>query len=1003
MGILEALSDLGVAPTVADSPGVMRGPCPLCGGHDRFAAWVERGTFYCRRCGIKGNFRRFFEVVHGLGAEEAAAKARAYGVSGLGGEDNHADPNEIVDRDEWLRVVRDLIEFAEAELAGDEDALAYLRDERGLDSDTIRRYRLGLLREDEFFWRDQAGLKPYSKPDGRTVWRVFLPAGILIPGYAPGVVGPASLVVRAWDGAQGRYRAMPGSALSPMVIEGEQGAHAGVLFVVENVFCGIKLHLDTGVGVVALWGVHTPLSEQAAAAIGAAGVVLVATDNDEAGMAAAESYEAAYPNAVFSPVPSTSGKDITDAWRAGLDLNKYVAAAVRRARRVLKGQRTTLAPQPIPAQDTAVDTSETVPVATRNAPEGRPASAMDDGRPSRRKAPAIEITKGASVPGLRPRSYRYVTDAAEAAEAVARLAAENDTVAIDIETAKLPEHCRHPKAGLDPHLSQIRLVQLCGRRGDALIIDCFACGKDLRGILKPLLDRRMVAHNAVFEMKHLGHAGRRLGTLECTRLMWYALTNETHKMRDPDDAKSMALSLTSGLRRATGVEIPKTQQTSDWGREELTPDQLTYAANDVLHLVRLHDTLLNRLRMARLEPVYARLRGAQRAVVELERGMCFDTARHAEMIDRWRAEAGPLEHQVREAMGGEINLNSNPQLDAFLRSMLPEDRIEAWPKTPSGLLSTAGDALVSNADLDFLDPLLRLWGLKKLISTYGEKMASFVNPVTGRLAPDFHLAGAVTGRMSSSRPSFQNLPRGDFRAAFLADPGDGVVVSADYSQIELRVAALLAKDRELLKGYSDGVDIHRQTAAMVFGVGMDAVTKEQRQMAKAISFGTLFGQGGEGLRSYARGFGVEMTVGEAKQFQKKLFEAYPQLRRWQDKIREAARWKAPVRTKGGRVRRFGEGEERAHTRSLNTPVQGTASEILLRALTLVAEALEPLEARLVNTVHDEIVATCGEDHSDAVAGVLRECMTQAFLEMFPGAPTLNLVECGVGRNWAEAK
>jgi DNA polymerase-1 len=956
---------------------------------------LEKNTWGCRKCGIKGGFTKFFEVIAHLEPAAAAAKAREYADTDTPMMNIDLQPNEVLDRNAWVSTAWNIIDNGVEDLVHDEAAKAFLREERGLSDETMRRHRLGLVQDFTPMWRSTLGLKPsYQNMDGRTVRKVILPAGILIPNIVRGK-GPVGLLVRCWDATYGRYRWLPGSELVPLVITGTEPAFQGVVVITESYLCGIKMNADTGVAVVALGGVKAPLSEDASRVLANAEVIVLAMDDDDAGIKAAMAYEAAYENAVSSTVPN--GKDVTDAWLAGLDLRIYLIAAIHRARRILQERRPRVTHRPAPAELFACPPAITCEVPVTEAPH-----ALDGGRPDHVNASPITPAAPVVLSYLQPRTYRYVTDPVEAVEAVLQMVEENNTLAINIETAKLPEYAEHPKAGLDPSLSRIRLIQLCGRSGDALIIDAFACAAGLREILVTLSTRKLVAHNAVFEMKHLTHIGVPVKIMECTMLMWSAQTNETYSMLDPRDSKLMALSLKSVLRRNTGVEIAKELQQSDWGRDVLTAEQLEYAADDVLHLVRLHDMLLNQLRVKKLEPVYTRMRDTQRAIVDLELGIDFDTAGHAEMVSRWQAEAELLKLEVRAVMGQEINLNSKPQLDAFLRSALPKERLDAWPKTPKGMLSTTEADLEANADMEVFAPLLQLRKLEKMLTTYGEEMANVVNPITGKVAASFHLAGAVTGRMSSSSPSFQNLPRGEFRKIFMAEAGH-MIIAADYSQIELRVAALLANDRLLLQAYRNGVDIHRLTAAMVLDVEMDGVTKAQRQMAKAVSFGTLYGQGSAGLAIRARSFGVTMTVDEAKQFQKRLFEAYPQLRHWREGIRDAARRKASARTRGGRVRHFAANDTSVFPKSLNTPVQGTASEIQLRALTLVAEGLRPFGAHLVNAVHDEIVVTCGEGDAGAVEVVLRDCMTQAFLEMFPDAPTTGLVECGMGSNWAEAK
>ncbi len=994
MNIVEYLASIGFPPTIPNGPGVMRGPCFACGtGVDRLAVW-ENGGYYCRICGAKGGFAKLLELTRGLSPAEAKEQVRAYRA-----EHGAAPPregvsraNEVVNRSTWRGGMMRLIEIAQEDLKDSMRGRDYLYEERGLTDASIRRYRLGMVREDTRLKRSQLGLTTsYKAADGHEIWRVSVPEGILIPHLVQGE-GVVAATVRCWDGNNGRYRSLPGSSLEARHIAGTDPGFDGVVAVVESALCGIKLNQDTGVSVVALGGVNAPLGPCALGALLAAEKIVLVMDDDDAGIKAAASYEMGFPNAVSCPVPG--GKDVTEAWLADLDLRKFMQAAVGYADRVLASRRT---------RGIGLDSVPEARAHPRSVEQPSSSSASSGtGTVAQGSRIAVSVPSAPySRAGLG--DYRHIMDAAEARKAVRSLMKTSDLVAVDIETAKRPKYRDHPKAGLDPSLSRIRLVQLCGRAGEPLIIDAVACGRHLKEILAPVFAKKTVVHNAVFEMKHLAHVGVETGVMDCTMLMFNALTNLTHRDPAPGGGSGGALSLKNVLLTRLDVDLKKEEQLSDWGAAELSEEQLRYAAGDVRHLTRLHDRLLNRLRIESLEGVYRRMRDAQPAVVAMELGgMRFDTKRHAEMMAEWRDRRDSLTREVQEDMGAEINPGSPQQLGDFLKEVLPEDRLRAWPQTPKGLLETKEAVLEANKDLPGVAPLLDLRKASKLLSTYGKKMAELVNPVTGRLSASFHLAGAVTGRMASSKPSFQNLPREAIREMFLADPGH-VILTADYSQIELRVAAQLANDKTLLEAYRKGVDIHRFTASLLFSCPEGEVSKEQRQMAKAVAFGTLYGQGDKGLQEYARGYGVEITLEQAKALQQKLFAAYTGLRRWREDTRSRACRNAPVMTLGGRVRRFGDKEAGVYTKSLNTPIQGTAAEILLHALARVTEALKPLDARLVSTVHDEIVLTCHEKDADKAEAMLKDCMTQAYLEMFPGAPTTGLVECGRGKNWAEAK
>ena len=205
----------------------------------------------------------------------------------------------------------------------------------------------------------------------------------------------------------------------------------------------------------------------------------------------------------------------------------------------------------------------------------------------------------------------------------------------------------------------------------------------------------------------------------------------------------------------------------------------------------------------------------------------------------------------------------------------------------------------------------------------------------------------------------------------------------------------------MLAAYADGRDLHRATAAAVLGIEPDAVTKGQRQMAKAVNFGLLFGQGAAGLQRYAKSsYGVELTAAEADKARAAFFKAYPGLSHWQAETRRNAERAGQVRTPGGRVRPL-EGQRALATESLNSPIQGGAAECLLAAL--AALELDSLGAQLVNVVHDELVVECDPDRAGAVAAEVERAMVAGFLAIFPNGCTRDLVEAHSGPNWAAAK
>ena len=596
-------------------------------------------------------------------------------------------------------------------------------------------------------------------------------------------------------------------------------------------------------------------------------------------------------------------------------------------------------------------------------------------------APAGDWLKQAGV------SVRYVADGAQRERALAELAALPDNGGpwgLDIETAPLPAFRTDPKAGLDPWRSHIRLAQVYAGGGTCYVFDVAALG--LSPLAELLQARALVAHNAVFEWKFLLHAGAAPARLDCTLLQANALRG---------DRPGLAALVADTL----GWRLDKALQVSDWGGG-LSGAQLDYAALDAVAAYRLARELSGRLQERGLGRCYALMRDAQPTIARLELAGCpFDAAAHAALLAQWQATAEQARGELDSLLNG-ANPDSPLQLSRWLAANLPPDTVATWPKTAGGQLQTDADTL-AGLSLPALEPLRRYKAAMKLLGTYGDGYAKHLSPVTGRIHASFALGGTATGRLACRSPNIQNPPRGaEFRALFAPKPGRCLVV-ADYSQIELRVAALVSGDSAMLVAYEQGQDLHRKTAAAVLGIEPGAVTKAQRQMAKAVNFGLLFGQGAAGLQRYAKSsYGVDLTAAEADKARAAFFKAYPGLSRWQTETRRNAERAGQVRTPGGRVREL-EGQRALATESLNTPIQGGAAECLLAAL--AALELDSLNAQLVNVVHDELVVECEPEQAGAVAAEVERAMVAGFLALFPNGSTRELVEAHNGPNWAAAK
>ena len=448
------------------------------------------------------------------------------------------------------------------------------------------------------------------------------------------------------------------------------------------------------------------------------------------------------------------------------------------------------------------------------------------------------------------------------------------------------------------------------------------------------------------------------------------------------------------------------------GAKQLTFNQVPieqaapYAAEDAEVTFRLHQQLSEKLKQEpALSALYRELEIPLVPVLSrIERNgalVCRDTlaAHSQELGERILA----LESQAHELAGGPFNLGSPKQLGEVLFNQL---ELPVLRKTPKGAPSTAEDVLAELA-LDYPLPavLMEYRGLSKLKSTYTDKLPEMIDSRTGRVHTSYHQAVTATGRLSSSDPNLQNIPiRTEegrrIRQAFIASPGNKIV-AADYSQIELRIMAHLSQDSGLLTAFAEGLDVHSATAAEVFGVGIDAVSGDQRRKAKAINFGLIYGMSAFGL-------GKQLGIGrnEAQEYIDLYFARYPGVAEYMARTRESAHDIGYVETLRGRRlylpeinARNRQRQQAAERTAINAPMQGTAADIIKMAMLAVDDwlATSGVDARLIMQVHDELVF---EVEASAV-----EELCATVTQLMSGVGVLDvplLVEAGTGDNWDQA-
>ncbi|BBU02813.1 MULTISPECIES: DNA polymerase I [Aeromonas] len=526
------------------------------------------------------------------------------------------------------------------------------------------------------------------------------------------------------------------------------------------------------------------------------------------------------------------------------------------------------------------------------------------------------------------------------------------------------------------------------------------------GKLKPLLEdptRLKVGQNLKYDRNVLlNHDIDLQGIAYDTMLESYVL-NSTASRHDMD----------SLAKRYLGVETTSFEDIAGKGVKQLTFNQIEleqaapYAAEDADITLRLHQTLWGQLEaVPGLAKVFSEIELPLLPVLARMEllGTTIDPKLLHQQSQEIELRLAELEKQAHELAGQEFNLSSPKQLGEILFTKLGLPIIK---KTPKGAPSTAEEVLAELAETYELPRLLMEHrGLAKLKSTYTDKLPLMIKPRTGRVHTSYHQAVAATGRLSSSDPNLQNIPvRNEqgrrIRQAFIPSAGYKLV-AADYSQIELRIMAHLSGDKGLLTAFAEGKDIHKATAAEVFGVALDAVTTDMRRSAKAINFGLIYGMSAFGL---AKQLGIGRA--EAQKYMDLYFERYPGVLEYMERTRQQAEAQGYVETLFGRrlylpdIKSRNAGLRKAAERAaINAPMQGTAADIIKRAMINVDSWIRGIEdesIRMLMQVHDELVFEIRAEKLEEYTAIIKEKMSAAAELQVP-----LLVEAGTGDNWDQA-
>ncbi len=579
----------------------------------------------------------------------------------------------------------------------------------------------------------------------------------------------------------------------------------------------------------------------------------------------------------------------------------------------------------------------------------------------------------------RTSTYRLITDADELA-GVADTLENAEAVGADIETTKL-----------SPRDGKARLLQLATPE-ETFVVDVFAA-QDLSPLKSVLEDGPVKAlHNGKFDHSFLwAEHGISLFPVFDTMLAAQLLDGGEY---------GPSYALEAVAERYLDETVDKTARREDWSGE-LSPQQLEYAARDAAILLPLRERLAESMEREELGAVSEIEFGAVAAIAEMElAGIKLDVARWKELEKTVRERRDRAAERLEahfpapdgvlplEGLGPQLNLNSPQQITDAFRQIgieLPDTRVWTLLKT----------------DHQAARDLLEYRELQKKLGTYLETYASFIHPKTGRIHANFLQCRVPTGRLACTNPNIQQIPHEDeFRRCFVADEGN-VLVIADYSQIELRILAEVSDDPGFVEAFQKGEDLHRVTAATMFGVEKGAVTKEQRSAAKRINFGLAYGRGPKSLSAQ-----LGTDEDRARELIDEYFANYPKVQKYlQDTANEAMRTRT-LRTLSGRVRKFGDTSglssmERGALRreAMNFPIQGSSADIAKLALGYIRRELRDLDARLINCIHDEFVVECAQEVASEVSGRMEGAMFRAGAKLLKKVPVE--VEVAVSHEWTK--
>ncbi len=523
---------------------------------------------------------------------------------------------------------------------------------------------------------------------------------------------------------------------------------------------------------------------------------------------------------------------------------------------------------------------------------------------------------------------------------------------------------------IDFFSDKVRLIQI-GNEKEIFVFDMFKI-PEIAEDLKPVLENKgLIGHNIKFDIKFLKTNFDIFPKTVYDTMIASQILSEGEKERHSLDAVSY---------RLLDNKIDKSQQTSQWNMETLTKEQIEYSANDVKVLREIFPIQKEQLNKI---PTPHKSTGKIRQIFGIENAVAAVEMAFVPELANMELTGMPIDEELLKKWLKEKQSDYQRKYIEFVRKYgvdpFSPNQVTNWitrrlglklPKTQKGSLSSQDSALRKYIDKIEIQELLSIRSEKKIIDKLKELKQYTRN---GRVYSQYRQIGAPTGRMSSMHPNLQNITK-ELRVLFKGKEGKKLIV-ADYSQIELRIAAEYVKDENMIKAFKEDKDLHRFTASIITGKKYEDVEKEERQMAKAINFGLIYGISPRSLMEYAKNnYGVEISLKEAQEFQKRFFDFYSGFKEWHEKVKEYLNQhqKIVVETLLGRrivAYRF--------TDAVNYPIQGTGSDMLKMAVAMFGKLKKDLDANIVNLVHDEIIVEASIKDLDKAVEVLSNSMEKA--------------------------